>query len=129
MPIRSSIRLSCGTSIFCSATPRWISSAHRTASTTLANSTRAPSPSGYAHVGNGSNTDIPADLDHVRFRPNTRHVDLLGPQRRGEFSCVFDTALPLLTPRALDGHCFAGLHIRNQLVYLGAIQRALDPQN
>src|SRR6266536_17162 len=44
MPMRSSIRLSCGTSVFCSATPRWISSAHRTASTTLANSARAPSP-------------------------------------------------------------------------------------
>jgi hypothetical protein len=42
--MRNSIRLSCGTSVFCSATPRWTSSAHRTASTTLANSTRAPSP-------------------------------------------------------------------------------------
>jgi hypothetical protein len=26
MPMRNSIRLSCGTSVFCSATPRWTSS-------------------------------------------------------------------------------------------------------
>ena len=34
--MRNSIRLSCGTSVFCSARPNWTSSAHRTASTTLA---------------------------------------------------------------------------------------------
>src|SRR6266404_9032382 len=44
MPIRNSIRWSCGTSVFCLAMPRWISTAQRAASTALANSTSMPSP-------------------------------------------------------------------------------------
>ena len=36
--------VSCGTSAFCAAMPRWTSTAQRTASTALANSTSMPSP-------------------------------------------------------------------------------------
>ena len=44
MPMRNSIRCSGGTAVFCSAMPRWISTAQRAASTALANSTSMPSP-------------------------------------------------------------------------------------
>ena len=42
--MRNSMRLSAGTPALRSAMPRWISTEQRTASTTLANSTSAPSP-------------------------------------------------------------------------------------
>jgi hypothetical protein len=44
--IRSASRLSCGMAWLRSSMPRWISTAHLTASTTLANSTSRPSPVG-----------------------------------------------------------------------------------
>ncbi|MCJ9700864.1 hypothetical protein [Bradyrhizobium sp. SHOUNA76] len=43
-------------------------------------------------------------------------------------SGALNGALPLLTPRALDRQRLARLHIRNDLVDLGAVQRAPDPQ-
>jgi hypothetical protein len=44
MPMRNSMRLPRGMAALRSAMPRWISTAQRTASMTLANSTRIPSP-------------------------------------------------------------------------------------
>jgi hypothetical protein len=44
MPTRNAIRFSAGSGAFRSVIPRCISAAHRTASTTLANSARKPSP-------------------------------------------------------------------------------------
>ena len=43
-PMRTSMRWSSGSPAFRSAIPRWISTAHSTASTTLTNSARRPSP-------------------------------------------------------------------------------------